>query len=103
MVGSEKVRKRIDWPHMHVKRLVAGRRRTVTYSELKVEEFILRFITMLQKPQNKMYVMTMIEILRMMMQDMIDFSWHNASNFYEMLGTDVEQGYIKWQDSEVVQ
>ena len=103
MVASEKVRKRIDWPHMHVKRLVAGRRRTVTYSELKVEEFVLGFITMLQKPQNKLDIMTMIEILRMNMKDTIDFSWHNASNLYEMLGIDVEQGYVKWQDSEVVQ
>ena len=44
----------------------------------------------------------MLRILDMLMQDAMDFSWENARNFYEQLGLDVENGDIRWGDSEAV-
>ena len=103
MVASELVKKRIDWPHMHVKRLTAGRRKNMSYSEMKVEEFVYGFLKMLKTPRNKLDKDTMIDILEMLMQDTVDFAWQNALNFYEMVGVDVEMGYMTWQDKEIIQ
>ena len=53
MVPTQIVRKRIDWPHMHVNRVSAGKRNTVAYAELKVEEFDYGFLTMLTKKKGE--------------------------------------------------
>ena len=102
MVASDLVQDRIDWPHMHVKRVSNGRKKNVEYADLKVEEFVYGFILMARAPRNKMNFNTMIDILVMLMQDTIDFSWRNALNFYEMLGQDVENGDIEWDDTAAV-
>ena len=102
MVASDVVKKRIDWPHLHVTRLCGGRRRNVTYSELRLDEFALGFLTMIQKPGNNMNVTLMIRILQMVLQDSMDFSWSNALSFYQMIGLDVEKGYMKWEDADTI-
>ena len=102
MTPSDVVKKSIDWPHMHVRRMNAGRKRNVAYDDLKVEEFVYGFLTMLEKPDNKLDITIMIRILRMLMLDTIDFSWSNSLNYYLMLGLDVEHGYIKWTDTELI-
>ena len=102
LVASDLVRDRIDWPHMHVKRVTNGRRKNVEYTDMKVEEFVFGFIKMIRAPRNKMDSETMIDILLMLMQDTIDFSWKNALNFYEMLGLDVENGDVAWSDNAAI-
>ena len=102
MVKTDVIRKRIDWPHMNVTRLSDGKRRNVTYEELKLDEFVLGYLTMLQNPRNGMDTDLMIGVLRMVVQDEIEFSWANARAFYQMVGIDVEKGHMKWEDSDKI-
>ena len=38
----------------------------------------------------------------MIMQDTMDYSWKNASNFYETLGKEVEKGTMTWHDADTI-
>ena len=40
----------------------------------------------------------MLDLLEMLMQDTMDYSWIKERNFYETLGIDVEMGEMKWSD-----
>ena len=102
MVASDNVKKRIDWPHMHVQRMVHGKRENVPYKELKIDEFVYGFLVMLKQPKGKWDKDVMLDILCILMQDSMDFSWDNARSFYENLGLDVESGTKKWQDSGAI-
>ena len=103
MIATDKVQQTIDWPHMHVRRVVNGKRKALTYSELKVEEFVFGYLTKLANPRSKMDSAIMIPLLRIVMQDAMDYSWANAMGFYETLGQEVEHGTLKWHDKETIQ
>ena len=92
MLASELVKERIDWPHLHVKRLVAGKRKCVAYGELRIEEFVFGYLRMLKSPRSIMDKDKMIDLLEWLMQDTIDYSWTNVLSFYEELGHEVEKG-----------
>ena len=47
MTAADNVKTRIDWPHMHIKRVVAGSRVAVKYKDQKIAEFVLGFLNML--------------------------------------------------------
>ena len=100
MTATDKVVKTVDWPHMFVRRNVGGRRKGVTFSELKVEEFVFGFLTMLEAPKCKMPHKTMMKVLRDIMQDAMDFSWQGARGLYENIGIEVETGMMEWTDEE---
>ena len=102
LVATDNVKHTIDWPHMHVRRIVNGRRKNLNYSELRVEEFVFGFLTMLENPISKMDSSIMIPLLRMLMQDAMDYSWANALNFYDTLGVKVEHGALQWHDTELI-
>ena len=50
LVATDRIRNIIDWPHMHVGRMVNGKMKPLEYSELRVEEFVFGFLTMLNNP-----------------------------------------------------
>ena len=102
LLASDIVQTTIDWPHLHVRRLVAGKRKSVPYADLRAEEFVVGFLAMIGSPQCKWDYRTMTGILEMIMQDTIDFSWANALAFYEMLGLEVEEGVITWEDKAAI-
>ena len=102
MMASDSVQKTIDWPHLHVRRLVAGKRKSVAYADLRSEEFVVGFLAMIGSARCKWNYRTMTGILEMIMQDTIDFSWANARSFYEMLGLAVEDGDLTWDDKETI-
>ena len=102
MVATERIRNNIDWPHMHVRRMVNGKRCTLNYAELTAEEFVYGYLTMLINPRNGMDQEIMIPLLRMVMQDAVDYSWSNARNFYETLGIVVKKGDMQWSDSDTI-
>ena len=102
MVTSDTVKRTIDWPHFHVKRVINGKRRNLQYSELSVEEFVYGFLTMLASPRCKMNKDIMVELLRNIMQDAMDYSWSNAQGFYETLGQEVEYGSLRWEDRDTI-
>ena len=49
-LASDVVSKQIDWPHLYIKRMVGGRRKPVAFSDLRVEEFTLGYLAMLDAP-----------------------------------------------------
>ena len=102
MTATDIVVKKIDWPHMYVRRLTGGRRKPVSYSDLKVEEFVFGFLTMLQAPRCKLHFPTMMRILQNIMQDAMDFSWPGARTLYESVGVDVEMGMLEWTDEVII-
>ena len=102
MVATDRIKHSIDWPHMHVRRMTNGKRRTLNYAELTPEEFVYGYLTMLINPRNGMDEKIMIPLLRIVMQDTVDYSWINARNFYETLGIEVEKGDMRWEDTETI-
>ena len=100
MLKSDNVKQRVDWPHMHTHRMVTGRRKCVAFADLRIEEFVCGFVGMLRDPRSKLNKDLMLELLEMLMEDTIDFSWSNALGFYEKVGLDVEHGVMKWEDAE---
>ena len=100
MTAIDKVVKTVDWPHMHVRRMVAGKRKGVNYADVRVEEFVFGFLAMLKVQENKMDLLCMLQILQDLMQDTMEFSWANALTFYEQVGLEVEWGTLKWTDEE---
>ena len=102
MVASDKVKRAIDWPHMHVSRRVNGKRKDLAYSELKVEEFAYGFLKMLKSSTNKMDSEVMMPLLTNLLQDKIDYSWANARDFYETIGKEVEKGALEWTDTDTM-
>ena len=50
MLAADEAKKTIDWPHLHVRRMVAGRKKSVPYAELMVEEFVCGFLGMIEAP-----------------------------------------------------
>ena len=100
MVATEIVRRVIDWPHLHVCRRVNGHSKNLTFKELKPEEFVCGFLVMLKNTRNRMNRDVMLEILEMVMQDTVDYSWNNGREFYEKLGLEVEKGALEWNDDE---
>ena len=102
LTAADNVKTRIDWPHMYVNRVSAGSRAAVTYKELRVEEFVLGFLMMLDAKKDKWDKEVMLEILKMFLQDTVDFAWENALNFYRMIALDVEAGVRRWDDMEAI-
>ena len=102
MMSSDVVEQAIDWPHLHVRRMVAGRSKSIAYADLKVEEFVAGFLRMIAAPKCKWDYRCMIDILCMIMVDAINFSWPNALGFYETLGIAVEKQELVWADKEAV-
>ena len=102
MLASDAVLERIDWPHLYVRRVSGGKRKSVPYAELRIEEFVYGFISMIESPKCKWDYRTMARILRVLMQDTMDYSWSNALDFYKMIGLDVEQGIMSWEDHDII-
>ena len=102
LMPSDTVEKQIDWPHMHVKRLVAGRRKDVAFADLRTDEFAFGYMQMLLSPRSQMDRETMLRIFTMVMQDSMDYSWSNARAFYEMVGIAVEKKELQWGDSDAI-
>ena len=102
LVAGESVLERIDWPHMYVTRMAGGKRTGVPFAELRLEEFVFGFISMLESPFCRWDYRTMTRLLRMMMQDVMDFSWPNARALYQMIGVEVEQGTMEWTDTDAI-
>ena len=102
LTKADNIKTRIDWPHMYVNRVNGGATVAVGYKELKVEEFVLGYLMMLDARKDKWDKEVMLEILKMLMQDTVDFAWENALNFYKMIGLDVEAGVRRWDDTEAI-
>ena len=83
-----------------MKRLVDGRRKTITFGEIRLEEFVFGYIAMLRNPRSKFDTELMEGMLQNLMQDTMDFSWANARAFYEFVGIDVESGILHWEDED---
>ena len=99
-LAADKVKRDIDWPHLHINRVVAGKRVPVAYKELRIEEFVFGFLEMLDSERRKWDRDLMLNILKMCMQDAMDFSWENARAFYRLVGVDVESGVRGWTDTD---
>ena len=100
--AADEVKRQIDWPHMYVQRATAGKRESVDYKELRLEEFVFGFVEMLKAQRCKWDKDVMLDMLGMMMQDSMDFAWENARSFYEIVGLDEEKGVRKWTDKEEI-
>ena len=102
LTANDSIEKTIDWPHFHVKRMAAGKRKVVQFGELRVEEFVYGFIAMLKAPKSKLQFRDMIDMLQNMMQDTMEFSWPSALTFYETLGQEVERKETQWDNNDRV-
>ena len=102
LLASDLVERKIDWPHLYVRRMVASRRRSVPFADLRVEEFVYGFLCMLEAPNCTLDCPTMLRMLKEMMQDTMDFSWPNVRGFYEIVGLEVEQDTMGWEDEDKV-
>ena len=102
LMASDVVNKRTDWPHLHVRRVVGGKRKSVAYADSKVEEFVFGFLSMIESPKCKWNYRTMTRLHRMIMQDTTDFSWANGLGFYGTLGLEIEYGDLDWENIKLI-
>ena len=102
LVAAEVVEERIDWPHMYVTRMAAGKKKGVTYNELTSEEFTYGYIAMIGAPHCLWDYRTMNNILGMIMRHTIQFSWESARALYQELGVEVEKDRMLWSDSDKI-
>ena len=100
MLAADSVKKTIDWPHFYIRRVTAGKRKSVPYAELRVEEFVYGFLTMLLNQKRPLDKEMMIEMLRTMKQDTMEFSWSNVRNFHDLVALDVEGGVLQWDNTD---
>ena len=98
LVATKTVQDRIDWPHLYVTRMAAGRRKGVAYSELTESEFVFGFIVMIQSPRCCWDNATMQTVLHIIMQHSMEFSWENARALYDEMGVEVERRTTEWSD-----
>ena len=99
--ATDRIVKSTDWPHYHI---VGGIDMTPSsYEELSLGEFVLGFIRMLQDVDSVYDKDLMLEVLRDILEDSVDFSWQNAKAFFRSTALQVEQGKLKWSDYEVIQ
>ena len=98
LTPTDKIKKQIDWPHMHIQRMFGGRSKNVSYADLRIDEFVYGFMSMIESPQCKWNYRVMTKILKNLMQDSMEFSWSNALMFYQMAGVQVEKGQLQWSD-----
>ena len=98
--GTDNIKKVIDWPHFHIRQ---GPKRTVpTFEEISSHEFVLGFLRMIRDPASKYDKDRMLEVLSDVMEDTIDFGWENAKGFYNMVGQDIEQNKLDWNDKQAL-
>ena len=102
ITAAQVVEERIDWPHLHVQRVAGGGRTGVEYKDLRMEEFVYGYLCMLENPKCPWDKDVMLDILKMLMQDTMDYAWENARAFYQLVGVDVEMGVRKWTDSKQI-
>ena len=96
--GNDNVKTRIDWPHFYIRQ---GPRRTMpTYEELSSTEFALGFLRMIRDPGSQMDTPRMLDVLAEVLEDTVDFGWENARNYYLLVGQDVEQSRMTWNDKQ---
>ena len=86
----------IDWPHLNVYR--GPERRPVRFNELTVSEFIYGFLQMISIPRNHFNQDIMLNILKLMMEDTLNYPWESVRNFYRVLASSVEMNRIQWDD-----
>ena len=98
LVAAETVEERIDWPHMYVTRMAAGKRKGVSYSDLTSEEFVLGYVHMLQAPHCNWDTKEMLTLLGVVMQHSVEYSWENARAFFQDIGIGVEKDRMGWSD-----
>ena len=74
----------------------------MAFSNLRVEEFTLGYLAMLDAPGCTLNRIDMMEILKMVLQDTLDFSWANAVGFYEKVAHEVEDGMMSWENMDKI-
>ena len=102
LVAAETVEERIDWPHMYVSRKVGGQHKGVAYGDLNSEEFTYGFMCMIESSKCKWDYRVMTNILRMIIQHSIAYTWENARAWYREMGVEVEQGIMEWSEGDRV-
>ena len=90
----------IPWPHFSIRR--TSDKRPATYENLGVDDFVYGYLSMLEAPRSKLDPAIMLPILKNLMQDSRDFSWPKARDFYRDLAAAVEQGTLRWSDSDAI-
>ena len=98
LTPTDKVKKQIDWPHMHINRITGGNSIPVSYGNMRTDEFVYGFLCMIDSAECKWDYRTMTRILKHLMQEAMEFSWSNALNFYRLAGLAVERGEMQWSD-----
>ena len=90
----------IDWPHYYIYR--GTERRPAKYSELTVAEFVLGYLSSMEKESSCVQA-HMEKHLLDLMRDSIDFSWDSLRNFHGVLLNQFEMRRITWEDAEEIQ
>ena len=90
----------IDWPHYYIYR--GTERRPAKYSELTVAEFVLGYLSSMEKETTSVQAHMKKHLLELM-RDTMDFSWDSVRNFHGVLLNQFEMRRITWEDTEEIQ
>ena len=91
----------IDWPHFHI--YSPPGEEPMTFQHLLVQEFVYGFQHMVDQPDSHLDRQVMWDMLKYMMEDTIEYPWHNVWNFYWIVGSHVENDRLRWSDDRLIQ
>ena len=98
---QDSIKRDIDWPHFHI--YAPPGAEPMTFERLSVQEFVYGFMHMVDQPDTKLDRAVMWEILKGMMDDAIEYPWHNVKNYYWIVGSHVENERLDWADTDQIQ
>lgn len=92
----------IDWPHFYVHR--GHSRQAARYEDLTIPEFTFGYLSMITNGNHSpTETEHMLNHLRELMRDAMDFPWQNVRNFHGVLWNHFEMDRIRWRDGEKIQ
>ena len=90
----------IDWPHFHI--YTPPGAEAMTFERLTVAEFTFGFLQMVDQPDAKFNRAIMWDLLKDIMEDAVEYPWANVRNFYWVVGNQVENDRMKWEETEKI-
>ena len=90
----------VEWPHFHV--FKGSDRKATRFEDMNLADFVYGFLTMLESPRSRFSTPVMLEILKGVVSDAMDFPWQNVRNCYRIISSQVEMGLIDWVDREQI-
>ena len=93
--ATDDVKKKVLAPHLYIYRGL----KPVQYDQLSIAEFVLGYCKMVREMPNLAICMSsMLYILKIVMQDAVNNSWHSTLEIFQTVLLEIEKDRLQWSD-----